>query len=219
MSVWEVLLIAFSVSLDAFALSVAGALTSRQKTIKNALLAAGFFGGFQFFMPLAGFLAAALLHHWVELWDHWIAFALLAFVGGKMVYEGICGEGEGGEKAAVTESVKNSTEALWEDGSVKVNVNNVPPSRVPFLLRHEIAVHEGLTRAFGEETRNKLLDAVWEDCAESPLMQSILRRYGLAETAVRRRHRPAPRSRRGIPRPQTIQWFSLLCGCRGAIPR
>ena len=103
MSVWEVLLIAFSVSLDAFALSVAGALTSRQKTIKNALLAAGFFGGFQFFMPLAGFLAAALLHRWVELWDHWIAFALLAFVGGKMVYEGIRGEGEGGEKAAVTE--------------------------------------------------------------------------------------------------------------------
>ena len=58
MSVWETLLLAFSVSLDAFALSVAGALTSRQKTYRNALLAAGFFGGFQFFMPLLGFLAA-----------------------------------------------------------------------------------------------------------------------------------------------------------------
>ena len=92
MSVWEVLLIAFSVSLDAFALSVAGALTSRRKTVHNALLAAGFFGGFQFFMPLAGFLAASLLHHRVEVCDHWIAFSLLAFVGGKMVYEGIRGE-------------------------------------------------------------------------------------------------------------------------------
>ena len=103
MSAWEVLLIAFSVSLDAFALSVAGALTSRQKTLKNALLAAGFFGGFQFFMPLAGFLAASLLHHWVEVCDHWIAFALLAFVGGRMVWEGIRGEREDGAKSSVTE--------------------------------------------------------------------------------------------------------------------
>ena len=103
MSIWEVLLIAFSVSLDAFALSVAGALTSRQKTFKNALLAAGFFGGFQFFMPLAGFLAASLLHHWVEVCDHWIAFALLAFVGGKMVYEGVRGEKKDGEKPRASE--------------------------------------------------------------------------------------------------------------------
>ena len=103
MSTWEVLLVAFSVSLDAFALSVAGALTSRRKTFHNALLAAGFFGGFQFFMPLAGYLAAALLHRWVEVCDHWIAFALLAFVGGKMVYEGIRGEGKEGEKTSATE--------------------------------------------------------------------------------------------------------------------
>ena len=59
MSAWEVLLVAFSVSLDAFALSVAGALTSRKKTAINAFLAAGFFGGFQFLMPIAGFFAAA----------------------------------------------------------------------------------------------------------------------------------------------------------------
>lgn len=95
MSGWEVLLIAFGVSLDAFTLSVAGALTSRQKTLHNALLAAGFFGGFQFFMPVAGYFAASLLHHWVEVCDHWIAFALLAFVGGRMVYEGLRGGGNG----------------------------------------------------------------------------------------------------------------------------
>ena len=103
MTAWEVLLIAFSVSLDAFALSVAGALTSRRKTFHNALLAAGFFGGFQFFMPLAGYCAAALLHHWVEVCDHWIAFALLAFVGGKMVYEGIRGGEKDGRERSVTE--------------------------------------------------------------------------------------------------------------------
>ena len=102
MSIWEVLLVAFSVSLDAFALSVAGALTSRQKTLENALLAAGFFGGFQFFMPLAGYFAAASLHGFVEACDHWIAFFLLAAVGGKMIFEGVRGEGRE-QKASVTE--------------------------------------------------------------------------------------------------------------------
>ena len=66
MDLWATLLIAFSVSLDAFALSVAGALTSRQSLLRNALLAAGFFGGFQFLMPLAGFGLAALLQKHIE---------------------------------------------------------------------------------------------------------------------------------------------------------
>ncbi len=94
MSVWETLLLAFSVSLDAFALSVAGALTSRRKTVYGALMAAGFFGGFQFFMPLAGFFAAASLQSFVAAVDHWIAFLLLAFVGGRMIFEGVTGGGE-----------------------------------------------------------------------------------------------------------------------------
>ena len=89
----EALLIAFSVSLDAFALSVSGALTCRrEETAECALKAAGFFGGFQFFMPLAGFFAAALLEDAVEKYDHWIAFALLAAVGGKMIVEALRGE-------------------------------------------------------------------------------------------------------------------------------
>ena len=96
MNVFEALLIAFSVSLDAFALSVSGALTCRrEETAMCALKAAGFFGGFQFFMPLIGFYAAALLEDAVEKYDHWIAFALLAAVGGKMVVEAL----RGGEKS------------------------------------------------------------------------------------------------------------------------
>lgn len=89
MDLWATLLIAFSVSLDAFALSVAGALTSRQSLRRNALLAAGFFGGFQFLMPLAGFLAAASLQRFFAAIDHWIAFVLLAIVGGRMICDGV----------------------------------------------------------------------------------------------------------------------------------
>ncbi len=98
----EALLIAFSVSLDAFALSVSGALTCRrEETAECALKAAGFFGGFQFFMPLAGFFAAALLEDAVEKYDHWIAFALLAAVGGKMIVEALRG-GEDPEKPSAS---------------------------------------------------------------------------------------------------------------------
>lgn len=98
MSAVEALLIAFGVSLDAFALSVSGALTCRRgETAKCALKAAGFFGGFQFLMPVAGFFAAARLQGTLEKYDHWIAFALLAAVGGKMILEGFR-DGEKSEK-------------------------------------------------------------------------------------------------------------------------
>ena len=103
MTVWELLLIAFSVSLDAFALSVAGALTSTRSLRRNALLAAGFFGGFQFLMPLLGFAVASVFQKRVEAYDHWIAFALLALVGGKMVYEGVRRKDPENGKTAVTE--------------------------------------------------------------------------------------------------------------------
>lgn len=89
MTLGETLLIACSVSLDAFALSVAGALTGVRNVRRDAALAALFFGGSQFVMPLAGFAAASTLQRSVETYDHWIAFALLTAVGGKMVLEGI----------------------------------------------------------------------------------------------------------------------------------
>ena len=57
-------------------------------------MAALFFGGFQTLMPLLGFGAAALCHALVAAVDHYLAFALLSFVGGKMIYEGFRGDEE-----------------------------------------------------------------------------------------------------------------------------
>lgn len=92
MNLLEVLLISLGVSVDAFALSVSGALTVRRSSlVRDALMAALLFGGFQFLMPLAGFCAAASMRRVVAVCDHWIAFVLLAAVGGKMVAEGIRG--------------------------------------------------------------------------------------------------------------------------------
>lgn len=88
MSIAEILLIAFGVSVDAAAVSVSGSLCPGKYSKRRcAFNAACFFGGFQFFMPLAGFYAAWLFADKFAAFDHFIAFFLLSFVGGKMIKE------------------------------------------------------------------------------------------------------------------------------------
>lgn len=90
MSIFAVLILAVSVSIDAFAVSVGGALCDRSgRRFRNAANAAFFFGSFQVIMPVAGFYAAALLAAPLAEVDHWLAFLLLGLVGGKMIREGI----------------------------------------------------------------------------------------------------------------------------------
>lgn len=95
MSSAAVLILAVSVSIDAFAVSVGGALCDRTgRCRRNAVNAAAFFGTFQVVMPLIGYFAATLLAGVVAAVDHWLAFLLLGVVGGKMIYEGIRPESE-----------------------------------------------------------------------------------------------------------------------------
>jgi len=98
---FAVLIIAVGVSIDAFAVSVGGALCDRSgRRFRNARNAALFFGGFQVLMPVAGYFTAALLAGLVSAVDHWLAFLLLGLVGGKMIREGILfNPGEEGKKA------------------------------------------------------------------------------------------------------------------------
>jgi putative Mn2+ efflux pump MntP len=88
MRCWEILLLAFSVSIDAVAVSAAGMTCAGNFSRRHcAFNAAVFFGGFQFLMPVAGFFEATVVSQKIELFDHWVAFALLTAVGGKMIYE------------------------------------------------------------------------------------------------------------------------------------
>ena len=90
MSFIEILLIAFGVSVDAFSVAVGGSFCDRTgKVLRNALRAALYFGGFQFLMPLAGFLASGMIAGFVSSYGRWIGFLLLLFVGGKMMFDGI----------------------------------------------------------------------------------------------------------------------------------
>lgn len=100
----EVFVMAVALSMDAFAVSIGlGAKHSVQKR-KLAFLAAVYFGVFQGVMPLIGYLGGQGVLGWVEAYAPWIAFALLLFIGGKMIYEALS-EGIEEDIAQITQRV------------------------------------------------------------------------------------------------------------------
>ena len=88
MSLITIFLIALSLSADAFAVAVATGISQSQIQTKQAFSMAFSFGFFQAIMPIIGFLLASLFAKQIMSYDHWIAFILLAYIGGNMVYAG-----------------------------------------------------------------------------------------------------------------------------------
>src|SRR5512137_1979647 len=86
----EVLILAVALSMDAFAVSIG--LGSKGNTKGLGLKAGLYFGAFQALMPFIGYLGGKGVLGWVEAYSHWIAFGLLALIGGKMLYEGLRGD-------------------------------------------------------------------------------------------------------------------------------
>lgn len=82
-------IIAVSLSMDAFAVSVCKGLSMHRIRWSHAGIIALFFGAFQAVMPLIGYFFGRFFSELVEPVDHWIAFILLAGIGGKMVWDGI----------------------------------------------------------------------------------------------------------------------------------
>lgn len=93
----ELLLVAIGLSMDAFAVAVCRGLHMRKLNMRHAAVIALFFGGFQALMPLAGWLLGSAFAHYIDGFDHWLAFMLLAFIGGKMIYEATQKEEGNGE--------------------------------------------------------------------------------------------------------------------------
>lgn len=83
----EVIILAVALSMDAFAVSIGLGSKNVPNRVFFALKVALFFGFFQGFMPLVGYLAGIGLESFIKEVDHWVAFVLLAFIGGKMIYE------------------------------------------------------------------------------------------------------------------------------------
>lgn len=82
-------LIALGLAMDAFAVSVTNGVTARGFRLRHAFLAAAFFGLFQGVMSVLGWLLGTGANAYVKNYDHWIAFILLVFIGGKMLWDTI----------------------------------------------------------------------------------------------------------------------------------
>lgn len=87
MNLFNLIFIGIGLSMDAFAVSVCKGLCQRKMDWKKASIIALFFGFFQAFMPILGYILGSRFAIYIESYSHWIAFALLAFIGIHMIKE------------------------------------------------------------------------------------------------------------------------------------
>jgi manganese efflux pump family protein len=86
---------ALAVAMDAVAVAISSGMTRGAKASwRDAFAMAGVFGAFQALMPTLGYVGGAYFKESIEAWDHWVAFGLLALVGGHMIYEALWGQAE-----------------------------------------------------------------------------------------------------------------------------
>ena len=94
MSVFEIVLLAVALAMDAFAVAICKGLATEKATFKNMLIVGAWFGFFQALMPFIGCTLGAAFLSYIEAFDHWIAFILLGFIGTNMIIEALSREDE-----------------------------------------------------------------------------------------------------------------------------
>lgn len=102
MGIFELFLIGVSLSMDAFAVAICHGLSMPKLNLRHGVVIALFFGGFQALMPFLGWILGSQFARYIESVDHWVAFALLALIGGNMVREALSNEEEEEETACAT---------------------------------------------------------------------------------------------------------------------
>jgi len=91
-SILELFLLAVGLSMDAFAVAVCKGLAAGKVRFRHMLIPGAWFGVFQALMPLIGYLLGARFEKYIVSVDHWIAFVLLAGIGGNMLREALRSE-------------------------------------------------------------------------------------------------------------------------------
>ena len=110
-------MIAVGLSMDAFAVSICKGLATKKVGVKHMLIVGLWFGGFQALMPLIGYFLGSTFEEYITRFDHWVAFVLLALIGGNMIREALSGEEEKandllGVREMLTLAVATSIDAL-----------------------------------------------------------------------------------------------------------
>jgi len=91
-NLWPILLIAVALGMDAFSVALGIGAARHRVSLRAILRLSASFGLFQFFMPIAGWLGGMTIAAYIDSYDHWIAFAVLLYVGGKMIHQSFRGE-------------------------------------------------------------------------------------------------------------------------------
>ena len=105
MGILELFLIGVSLSMDAFAVAVCHGLCMPKLNLRHGAVIALFFGGFQALMPFLGWILGSQFAQYIESIDHWVAFGLLAIIGGNMIREALSPEDEEETACAVTDKL------------------------------------------------------------------------------------------------------------------
>jgi len=92
MSLFEIILIAVGLSMDAFAVSITLGLSVEKPKAREIIMPGVFFGGFQALMPIIGYFAGTYFAEKMQKFEHWVAFVLLSIVGGNMIRESLSKE-------------------------------------------------------------------------------------------------------------------------------
>ena len=153
MSITELFLIAVSMSMDAFAVAVCKGLSVRKVTVRHGLITGGWFGGFQGLMPALGFALTSLFASLITSVSHWIAFGLLALIGGSMIRESCsCDEEQVDDsftwRAMLPLAVATSIDALAMGVTLNLQHANI------FLAAPMIAVTTAILSALGLKVGN-----------------------------------------------------------------
>jgi putative Mn2+ efflux pump MntP len=94
--------IAVGLAMDALAVAIATGIALGKVSGRQTFRLSWHFGFFQFMMPVIGWLAGLSVERYLSGYDHWLAFGLLGFIGGKMIYEALSGGDEEREAADPT---------------------------------------------------------------------------------------------------------------------
>ena len=132
MSIFEIVLMAVALSMDAFAVAICKGLSTEKVQIKHMLVVGAWFGSFQALMPFIGCTIGSAFLSYIETLDHWIAFVLLAFIGGNMIKEALSGEEECectdsslAPRVMLTMAVATSIDALAAGVGMSVDLNGI----------------------------------------------------------------------------------------------
>ena len=132
MTVFEIVLMAVALAMDAVAVSICKGLATNKVKIKHMVIVGAWFGAFQALMPFIGCVVGSAFLSYIEAVDHWIAFVLLAFIGGNMIKEALskedecdCTDSSLSFKVMLTMAVATSIDALAAGVGMSVDLDGM----------------------------------------------------------------------------------------------